>query len=379
MSRRQTQSTAAATERALLAQAILGKRDPAEADDSLAELARLADTAGAIVVGQITQRRPRPTAALLIGSGKVEELRAAIRTTRADTVIFDNELSPMQVNNLDRALEVKVIDRTELILQIFAQRAESADARIQVELAQLRYLLTRLPTSERQARFTGGIGMKGPGESPLQLRNAPMRRRIGELKRRLEQIQRHQRRTRQSRKWPQVSLVGYTNVGKSTLLNRLAGVKDAYADDLLFATLDTKSRLARLSETRSVMLTDTVGFIRHIPHDLVASFRATLDVAREADLLLVVADATAPMLEEHIRITIETLDLIGAGDVPRILVLNKTDGGEATETMLHAAVQYPNAIPVSARTGYGLAALHQTMVEELERHYELWRPNPQLG
>jgi len=373
MSSHKTHSTTTASERALLAQAILGKRDPAEADDSIAELARLADTAGAIVVGQITQRRPRPTAALLIGAGKVEELRAAIRTTNADTVIFDNELSPMQVNNLDRALEVKVIDRTELILQIFAQRAESADARIQVELAQLRYLLTRLPTSEKQARFTGGIGMKGPGESPLQLRNAPMRRRIGELKRRLEQIQSHQRRTRQSRKWPQISLVGYTNVGKSTLLNRLAGVADAYADDLLFATLDTKSRLARLSSSRSVMLTDTVGFIRHIPHDLVASFRATLDVARESDLLLVVADATAPMLAEHIRVTLETLDLIGAGSVPRILVLNKTDSGDSTETILHAAEQYPNALPVSAHTGYGLDVLRQTVIEELERHYSLWQ------
>jgi GTP-binding protein HflX len=372
--RRSSHATDRGPERALLAQAVIGRRDTEEAADSLAELARLAETAGAVVVGQVTQRRPQASAATLIGSGKLEELQAAIRTVRADTVFFDNDLSPMQVNNLDTALGVKVIDRTELILQIFARRAQSAEARIQVELAQLRYLVTRLPTSEKQARFTGGIGMKGPGESPLQLRNAPMRRRIGELKRRLEEVQARQERTRQHRKWPQVSLVGYTNVGKSTLLNSLAKVDDAYVDDRLFATLDTKTRLARFAGGRHVLLTDTVGFIRNIPHDLVASFRSTLDVARNANLLLVVADAAAPMLEDHIRVTLETLRLIGADNVPSILVLNKADKAESTETLLHATERYPNAIPVSAQTGQGLDALRSTVVEELQQCYPLWRP-----
>lgn len=367
-------TTAKGPERALLAQAVVGRRDTEEAADSLAELNRLAETAGAVVVGQVTQRRPQASAGTLIGSGKLEELQAAVRTVRADTVFFDNDLTPMQVNNLDRALGVKVIDRTELILQIFARRAQSAEARIQVELAQLRYLLTRLPTSEKQARFTGGIGMKGPGESPLQLRNAPMRRRIGELTRKLEHIQERQDRTRQHRKWPHVSLVGYTNVGKSTLLNSLARVEDAYVDDRLFATLDTKTRLAGLGGKRNILLTDTVGFIRNIPHDLVASFRSTLDVAREADLLLVVADAAAPMLEDHIRVTLDTLRLIGADQVPAILVLNKTDKAESAETLLHATERFPNAIPVSAQTGQGLEALRGTIVEELERCYPLWRP-----
>ncbi len=361
-------------ERALLAQALIGGRDPVEAADSLSELARLADTAGAVVVGQLTQRRYRAAAATLIGSGKIEELRAAAQTAQADSVFFDNDLSPMQVNNLDRALGVKVIDRTELILQIFARRAQSAEARIQVELAQLRYLLTRLPSSEKQARFTGGIGMKGPGESPLQLRNAPMRRRIGELKRRLTEIQARQERARGSRLGPQVSLVGYTNVGKSSLLNRLARVEDAYVDDRLFATLDTITRHVYLAPGRRALLTDTVGFIRNIPHDLVASFRSTLDVARNADLLLVIADASAPMLLEHVGVTLETLRLIGAEKVPALLVLNKADRADSAETLLHATERYPDALPVSALSGQGLDALREAMLEELQQCYPLWRP-----
>lgn len=373
-SRHTTVSNAPKVERALLAQAVIGLRDPVEAADSLAELERLAETAGALVVGHLTQRRPQASAATLLGSGKIEELGAAVHAARADTVFFDNDLSPMQVNNLDRALGVKVIDRTELILQIFARRAQSAEARIQVELAQLRYLLTRLPTSEKQARFTGGIGMKGPGESPLQLRNAPMRRRIGELKRHLEEIQARQERTRQHRRHPQVALVGYTNVGKSSLLNRLAKVDDAHVDDRLFATLDTKTRLAHLPGGRNALLTDTVGFIRNIPHDLVASFRSTLDVARDADLLLVVADAAAPMLADHIRVTLDTLRLIGAEDVPSILVLNKADKAESTEALLHATERFPDAIPVSAHSGQGLGALTHLIAEELQRCYPLWRP-----
>jgi len=372
-SRKTLHSNAPRAERALLAQAVIGQRDPVEAEDSLAELERLAETAGAVVVGRLTQRRPRSSAATLIGSGKLEELGAAVRASHADTVFFDNDLSPMQVNNLDRALEVKVIDRTELILQIFARRAQSAEARIQVELAQLRYLLTRLPTSEKQARFTGGIGMKGPGESPLQLRNAPMRRRIGELKRKLEEIQARHERTRQHRRFPQISLVGYTNVGKSSLLNRLAKVDAAHVDDRLFATLDTKTRMARLAGGRSALLTDTVGFIRNIPHDLVASFRSTLDVARDADLLLVVADASAAMLTDHIQVTLDTLRLIGADSVPSILVLNKADKAESTETLLHATERFPDAIPVSAQTGRGLDTLIHLITEELQRCCPLWQ------
>ena len=363
-------------ERALLAQALVNGRDPGEAEESLHELARLADTAGAVVVGHVTQRRTAASAATLVGKGKVEELRVAIRACGANTVFFDNDLSPMQVNNLDRALGVKVIDRTELILQIFARRAQTAEARIQVELAQLRYLLSRLPETERQARFTGGIGMKGPGESPLQLRNAPMRRRISELKKQLEVIRERRDRTRRDPVHPTVALVGYTNVGKSTLLNLLSKQADAYVDDRVFATLDTRTRQIYLAPKRSARLTDTVGFIRNIPHDLIASFRSTLDVARDADLLLVVADASATRLEDHIRVTYETLALIGADALPTLLVLNKTDRADSFETVLHATEAHPDAIPVSASTGAGIPRLRATILEELQKVFPLWRPAP---
>ena len=265
-------------ERALLVQVTTRRQSKAAAEDSIRELERLADTAGATVVGVITQRRDRPTPGLLVGEGKVGDIQLACRHADANVVIVDNELSPVQVNNLDLALGVKVIDRTELILQIFARRASSAESQTQVELAQLEYLVSRIPVSRKQQRFQGGIGMKGPGESPLQLRNAPMRRRMKELRQKLQSIQKRRRRTRVRRPWPLVSLVGYTNAGKSTLLNSLSSA-GAYVDDRLFATLDTKTRLLRLDAGRDVLLSDTVGFIRRLPHGLVASFQSTLDVA----------------------------------------------------------------------------------------------------
>ena len=269
--------TNVASERALLVQAIVGRTSREEAADSLAELERLADTAGATVIGSVTQRRDRPTAGFFVGEGKLADIQLACRQANANMVIFDNELSPIQVNNIDLALGIKVIDRTELILQIFARRARSAEAQIQVELAQLQYLVSRLPVSAKQARFKGGIGMKGPGESPLQLRNEPMRRRIKDLKVKLDGIQKRRQRTRDRQKWPLVCLVGYTNAGKSTLLNAFAA-PDAYVDDRLFATLDTKTRLVHLPDGSDVLMVDTVGFIRHLPHGLVASFRSTLEV-----------------------------------------------------------------------------------------------------
>jgi GTP-binding protein HflX len=252
---------------------IYGRRDKDEAAESLLELERLADTAGALVAGSITQRRERPTAAFLIGEGKLADIQMACHQGRANMIIFDNDLSSVQVNNLDLALGIKVIDRTELILQIFARRARSSEAQVQVELAQLQYLISRIPISEAQQRFQGGIGMKGPGESPLQLRNAPMRKRIRELRKRLEAIRERRERTRSRRPWPLVCLVGYTNAGKSTLLNALAAA-DAYVDDRLFSTLDTKTRLVKLPGQKGILLTDTVGFIRHLPHGLIASFHA---------------------------------------------------------------------------------------------------------
>ncbi|MBU4200248.1 MAG: GTPase HflX [Verrucomicrobia bacterium] len=352
--------TPAIGERALLVQAVIGYQSKTEAGDSLVELERLADTAGAIVLGSLTQRRERPDAAFFIGEGKLAEIQLACREAKANLVIFDNDLSPIQVNNLDLAIGVKVIDRQELILQIFARRARTAEAQIQVELAQLQYLASRIPVSAKQQRFQGGIGMRGPGESPFQLRKAPMLARITILKQKLREIQKRRQRTRTHRPWPMVCLVGYTNAGKSTLLNALTDAQ-AYVDDRLFATLDTKSRIVFLPDRRQVMLTDTVGFIRHLPHGLVASFRSTLDEIRDAKLLLIVAEASHPCVREHLKVVDATLAEIGAGTVSRLLLLNKADREETKMAMADLVRDYPEAMPISALQREGLAALKERM------------------
>ena len=351
-------------ERALLVQAIVGRTSREEAADSLAELERLADTAGATVVGSVTQHRERPSGSFFVGEGKVAEIQLACRQADANIVIFDNELSPTQVNNIDLAIGVKVIDRTELILQIFARRARTAEAQIQVELAQLQYLVSRLPTSEKQARFKGGIGMKGPGESPLQLRNEPMRRRIKALKVKLEAIQKQRQRTRSRQKWPLVCVVGYTNAGKSTLLNAFSAA-DAYVDDRLFATLDTKTRLVHLPNGSDVLMADTVGFIRHLPHGLVASFRSTLEVAAEASLLLIVTDAGHPRVADHLKVVEETLKEIHADAVPSLLLLNKCDTPGARQNLLQLTQTYPAALSISAVHGDGLDRVKELIGERL--------------
>ena len=348
-------------EDALLVQVVLGRRRKEEAAESLVELERLADTAGANVVGRITQRRARPTSALFVGEGKLADIQLACRRAGANLVIFDNDLSAVQVNNLDLSLGLKVIDRTELILQIFARRARSAEAQIQVELAQLQYLVSRIPVSRRQQRFQGGIGMRGPGESPLQLRNEPMRRRIKELKQKLEAIRKRHDRTRVRRPWPLVSLIGYTNAGKSTLLNAFAPA-DAYVDDRLFATLDTKTRLVHLGHETEVLLTDTVGFIRHLPHGLVASFRSTLAVAAEADLVLIVADTGHAAVSDHLLVVHETLAEIGAAGVPSLLLLNKCDTADARSALPHLRDRFPDALEVSALRRRGLDEVKTAIV-----------------
>lgn len=345
-------------ERALLVQAIIGRQNIVEADDSLAELERLADTAGARVLGSITQRRDRPDAAFFIGQGKTAEIQLACRESMANLIIFDNELSPVQVNNLDLSIGVKVIDRTELILQIFARRARTAEAQIQVELAQLQYLAARIPVSEKQHRFTGGIGMRGPGESPFQLRRAPMMARLAVLKRKLKEMQKRREQTRARRPWPLIALVGYTNAGKSTLLNALTAA-EAYVDDRLFATLDTKSRLLYLPNNRKVMLTDTVGFIRHLPHGLVASFRSTLEEIRESDLLLIVADASHRYIREQLKVVQETLAEMQADRIPHLLLMNKTDRLNPKSEM---ARDFPEALFISALNKNGLQEMKERMV-----------------
>jgi GTP-binding protein HflX len=351
----------------MLVQGIIGNASLEESAESLLELERLAETVGVTVAGSMTQRRDRPTPGFFIGEGKLADVQLACRQGNADLVIFDNELSPIQVNNIDLALGIKVIDRTELILQIFARRARSAEAQVQVELAQLQYLVSRIPVSEKQARFRGGIGMRGPGESPFQLRSEPMRKRIRDLKKRLESIQLRRNVTRGRRRLPSVCLVGYTNAGKSTLLNALASSAGAYVDDRLFATLDTKTRSLYLPDRRNVLLTDTVGFIRDLPHGLVASFRSTLDEAVEADLLLVTVDAGHPFVSDHLRIVKETLAGIGADEVNSLLVLNQCDKPAAQDALPFLQGAYRNSVVTSALTGAGLTELKQAIADRLPR------------
>jgi GTP-binding protein HflX len=355
----------AAEERALLVQGVVGRRPRADAERSLEELRRLADTAGARVAGSISQRVRTPTPNFFVGEGKLQEIKLACDHTRANLIIFDNELTSVQVNNLDLSTGIKVIDRTELILQIFARRARSAEAQVQVELAQLEYLIGRIPVSERQQRFKGGIGMKGPGESPFQLRRLPMQRRIHAARRRLALIGERRRRTRAHRTLPCAALVGYTNAGKSTLLNALASAQ-TYVDDRLFATLDTKTAATRLPGGRSALLTDTVGFIRDLPHGLVASFRSTLDEVSEADLLLVVADASDPDVAAQLSVVEQTLADIGAAAPPRLLVLNKADRCAAPpDAAAFARGGYADILRVSALRGAGLAELRQRIAQAL--------------
>jgi GTPase len=350
---------AASLERAILVQVVTMGPDFESAGESLAELERLADTAGVRVTGSIVQRRGRPTPGFFVGEGKLADIKMACQRTNANLIIVDNELSPVQVNNIDIATGIKVIDRTELILQIFARRARSAESQIQVELAQLQYLVSRIPVSEKQQRFKGGVGMKGPGESPFQLRSEPMRKRIRDLKAKLETIGQRRQRTRSRRQWPLVSLTGYTNAGKSTLLNALTSA-GAYVDDRLFATLDTKTRLVRLGGGEDMLLTDTVGFIRNLPHGLVASFRSTLEEIAESNLLLIVAEAPHPCVSDHVDIVMKTLKEIGAEKVPSILLLNKFDLCDAamSTSLLRT---FPAAMPVSALDGTGLPEVKEAI------------------
>jgi GTP-binding protein HflX len=337
----------------------------------LDELAGLADAAQVREVGRLIQRRRKPEVATYIGSGKLEELNELVQSTDADLVIFDNDLAPSQTKNLEEELKVKVIDRTELILDIFASRARTSEARLAVELAQLEYSLPRLKRMwthlERQG--VGGVGLRGPGEKQLEVDRRLAQKRILDLKEELNTIQqRRQREVSARKKSRTVSLVGYTNAGKSTLLNRLTD-SDVYVKDQLFATLDTRTRRWHLPGWGPVLLSDTVGFIRDLPHHLIASFRATLEEANQADLLLHIADATSRDVHEQIAAAFKVLTDLGMREKDTLLVLNKVEALESPERLNLLLEQYPNVIPISAKSGQGIERLTAAVSDVLSKEF----------
>jgi GTP-binding protein HflX len=356
-------------ERAFLVSIALPER-PFISANPLEELEGLATTAGAIVVGGLVQRRQAINPAHYLGKGKLQELQQQVEATDADVVIFDNDLSAPQVRNLEKATSVKVLDRSELILDIFATRARSAEARLQVELAQLEYSLPRLRKMwTHLSRYSGGIGLRGPGETQLEVDRRLVDQRIRDLKNRLVEVQaRKEREVRSRREEHTVSLVGYTNAGKSTLMNRLTGA-GVYVEDKLFSTLDTRTRQWHLRDWGRVLLSDTVGFIRDLPHHLIASFKATLEEARQARLLLHVVDASNPAAEEQIKAVNSVLKELGCGDKASLLVLNKMD--RLTDpSYLHVLMQHhPRAVAISAATGQGIDALQDAVIQGLSADF----------
>jgi GTP-binding protein HflX len=356
------------SERAVLVGVLL--EPPVDPEHPLDELGGLAETAGAQVVAELTQRRDSPDQTTYLGKGKVQELSALVARHDADVVIFDNDLSPAQTRNLERALETKVLDRSEVILDIFAARARTYEARLAVELAQLEYSLPRLKRMwTHLSRLKMGIGMRGPGEKQLEVDRRLVEKRIHDLKQELLEI--HGRRERQvaaRHDHMTVSLVGYTNAGKSTLLNALTGA-DVLAEDKLFATLDTRTRRWRLPGWGPVLISDTVGFIRDLPHRLIASFRATLEETRQADLLLHVADASSPLVDAQIAAVRGVLAEIGVEETDTLLVLNKVDAVADPVVRDALLARYPRAVTISARTGAGLPELAEIVSDCLGRGF----------
>jgi GTPase len=346
-----------------------------DAENSLAELAALAETAGSLVLDGLIQRRYRPDPSTYIGRGKVDQLRDVVLAEGADTVICDGELSPSQLRTLEGHTKVKVVDRTALILDIFAQHAKSREGKAQVELAQLQYLMPRLrgwgDAMSRQgggsASGNGGVGLRGPGETKLETDRRRIRTRISKLKREIAgmgTVRDTKRATRRRHKVPSVAIAGYTNAGKSSLLNRLTGA-GVLVEDALFATLDTATRRARTAEGREYTLSDTVGFVRHLPHQLIEAFRSTLDEVADADLVVHIVDGAHPAPEEQIRAVREVLADIGADAVAELLVVNKADIGDKDVLLRLERTLPSSAVFVSARTGAGIDDLRAAIEARL--------------
>jgi GTPase len=385
MTKNQTLPTVPPRQRAFLVGVeIRGDPDLLNMEDSLAELELLANTAGLEVVGVATQTLDRPHAETYIGSGKVEEIKALVEETLADVVIFDNELSPRHLRELELKLgeKVQVSDRTALILDIFAQHAHTKEGYVQVELAQYEYRLPRLTRAwthlARQSGggagrtgSVGGVGLRGPGETQLEVDRREIRKRISTLKEELEKVRAHRMRYRSQRKRtriPAIALVGYTNAGKSTLLNRLSK-SNVYVADQLFATLDPTTRRVPLPGGHEALFTDTVGFIQKLPTQLVAAFRATLEEIAEADLLIHVVDVTHTNATAQFRAVEETLQEISAGEIPVITALNKVDMLDDPLDLRQALEIFENGVPISAKSGVGMDQLVMAIEQQLFETY----------
>jgi GTP-binding protein HflX len=341
-------------------------------EDSLDELKQLAATAGAQVIDTIIQKLEKPTAPYYIGKGKAEEIARKCKLANATSVIFDDELSPAQGRNLEELTGCKVLDRTQLILDIFAQRARSKEGRLQIELAQLQYLLPRLTGMwTHLSRQTGGIGTRGPGETQLEVDRRRVQERIGRLERDLKDVRKNrtvQREGRLRHNWPVSALVGYTNAGKSSLLNRLTG-SEVLAENKLFATLDPTTRVFVLPTRQKMLLTDTVGFIRKLPHTVIESFKATLEEVSLADLLIHVVDLSHPHFREQMAAVDDTIRELEADGKQTLIIFNKIDAVSDPAIVQNALDHYPGSVAISARTGEGMNSL----IEEFELRLSAWR------
>jgi len=339
--------------------------------DPFAELEGLAKTAGARVVGRLSQQRERPHPATYLGKGKVEELEQLVKHHDADAVLFDNDLAPAQTRNLEKALDVKVLDRTEVILDIFSTHAQTIESRLAVELAQLEYALPRLKRMwTHLSRLKMGIGMRGPGEKQLETDRRLVEKRIHDLRTQLGEFERRKERQVSGRRgFMSISLVGYTNAGKSTLMNAMTAA-DVVVEDKLFATLDTRTRRWQLPNWGPVLLSDTVGFIRDLPHSLIASFKATLEETRQADLLLHVADASNPEVYEQIAAVYSVLEELDVEAKDTLLVLNKIDAEGAADRVHSLLNRYPHAVAISAKQKQGISELAHAVSAALSRSFQ---------
>ncbi len=358
------------TERVVLVGISLFSKEDAE--DSLKELAKLADTAGAETVGIVIQAREQVHPGTYIGKGKLDELKELLRERDASGIICDDELSPVQMKNLQDELDVKVMDRTLVILDIFASRASTSEGKLQVELAQLKYRQTRLTGfGTAMSRLGGGIGTRGPGEKKLEMDRRLIKSRIAALSRELKNVKRHREITREQRKksrLPVAAIVGYTNAGKSTLLNTLTGV-GILAEDKLFATLDATTRNFKLAGGQEILLTDTVGFIKKLPHHLIEAFRGTLEEAKYADFILHVVDASNPQMDSQMYTVYETLDNLGVRNKPVITVFNKQDKVEGIQIIRDFRADY--TVSLSAKTGKGVSGLSE-LLEAVLREQKIY-------